>query len=761
MSEIQIKQGNTIYEKGNALTIISIIMEGSVSVSLPNGSLKLVQGDVIGILDLYTALHSYTYAASSDVVVDSYPYKSIDSLQAIMSEDSSYCEFFARSAFKQFFAVADFYQRSTGLCDSLYSTLMEYYRDYAKLCKQYRIPNKNLPGLEYIQPLILESKPDEYITAYYKDLLKMCEEIPLQTLFGKSGFLSGFLLQISRDMHQYLSACEDMEEYQSHLATLLINDDKIDFLDLYISLLTQASHNGEDTVYLRGAITKMFLRSKNMPCISEQLYQSRYSEYHTLTTLLETASSLAADAAAREETKKIAEKKLFGSLSRLLEYSSMDKEFCETFTDNVEAYKKIVDKTSVSSEFSALRNELTHGFFELYKNIFFISAEDSNLPEIVKMFLCFGYVDEDLCGLENAVHLYELLPSYRSDENKQIYLFYDWMKLIYSGKKQPRRDEFDQDYPAYIQSLINDGKIAKSQAPQYLNDNRRKAEFELDNMFMTAVKMTYGRLQTYCPLLSEHDFIKTPAESLLRPSALKQAFDEIMEIDFSAFHREYMLSDPGLPNGREIIRREILPDIILLPNIGIRAALWQEIEGRNRSTPACMLFPVFCLADIKQLALRLTGEFRWEMCKRVQGSRWNDVSNLSLTSEYFDYLQFYKKNKELSPEAKEKCRMQLARVKNRFRESFILDYIAWITYEAKGAPHLNKITRKIFMTYCPVSAPYREELKKNPFYTSLLEKYDNQKMKDLTRINSIIYRIRRNGKTVPAELTRMAEFLEK
>lgn len=273
--------------------------------------------------------------------------------------------------------------------------------------------------------------------------------------------------------------------------------------------------------------------------------------------------------------------------------------------------------------------------------------------------------------------------------------------------------------------------------------------------------MTYGRLQTYCPLLSEHDFIKTPEESLVAPKKMKEILKEITEIDFSAFCREVMYSDSNLPSGREVVQREILPDIILLPNIGIRAALWQEIEGRNRSTPGCMLFPAFCLTDLKQLALRLTGEFRWEMCKRMQGSRWNDVSNLSLTSEYFDYLQFYKKNKDLSTEAKEKCRQQLARVKNRFRESFILDYISWITYESKGTPHMNKVTRKIFMTYCPFSAPYREELKKNPFYSSMLEKYENQKTKELTRINSVIYRLQRNSKKIPAEIQYHYEFLQK
>lgn len=761
MSEIQIKQGNNIYERDNTVTMVSVIIKGTVSVNFPNNSIRLTTGDVIGVLDLYTNIHSCTYTAESDVVVDSYPYKNISSLHQILQEEPDFYLAFFRSALKQFFAVTDFCNRTTQVCDSLYSTLMESHREYTMLCKQYRIPTKILPGLESIQPLVPDSKPEDYILSYYMDLLKMCEDKSFCSIFFKIGFLSGFLLRISQDIHQYLSTCEEMSDYRFNLSHLLMNEEKIDLFDLYTSLLTHVAYKKEDTVPLLGTISKMFLRTRNIASIPSPLYQQRLLEHRTLTKQLEELTMSQQNKDVSGEKSSLIKSKLSHSLTQLLDYAHMDTEFREKFINDVDAYKKIVDKTSVSSDISSLRSSLTQRFFELYKNVFFSTLDQSSLPEIVRMFLYFGYVDEDLCGIENAIHLYELLPAYKSASADRIYLFYDWLKLIYTGEKQPRRDEFDQDYPAYVQTMVNDGKITKIEASELLYDTMCKVEFELDNMFMTAVKMTYGRLQTYCPLLSEHDFIKTPAESLLRPQKIKDAFEEIKAIDFSAFYREVMFSDSCLSNGREIVQREILPDIILLPNIGIRAALWQEIEGRNRSTPGCMLFPTFCLTDPKQLAMRLTGEFRWEMCKRMQGSRWNDVSNLSLTSEYFDYLQFYKKNKDLSMEAKEKCRQQLARVKNRFRECFILDYISWLTYEAKGTPHMNKVTRKIFMTYCPLSRTYREALAKNPFYSAMIEKYDNQKDKEVKRMNGVIYRIKRIGKPIPSEIEHQLAFLQK
>nr|MBQ8252055.1 hypothetical protein [Lachnospiraceae bacterium] len=760
MSEIQIKQGNLIYEKGKSLTMLSIIMEGTVSVELPHGTMTLGSGDVIGLMDLYTMTHSYSYLAESDVVVDSYPYKSLDSLHNIFEGQATLPKQFAASAAKQFFAVADFIHICMYNCDSLYSALMEYHRNYTMLCKQYQMPAKNLPGLEEVQPLVLENQLDEYISSYYKDLQAISSNSMYIPLFARSGFCNGLLYRASQDMHQFMRISDETENYLAQLSQLLINEEKIDFLDLYTSLLSHATHKKEDTLPLVSAIGKMFIRAKDVSSVPEHIYQQRLAEYRRLTQELE-AVSASREEDTSEQFKEIQEK-LKHSLTVLLDFAQMDHEFRERFIKNMDSYKKTVDKTAVSAELSALRSELTKDFFALYKGVFFAALKEPILSDVVKMFLYFGYVDEDLCGLENAARIYTLLPICHSDPANQIYLFYDWLKLIYEGKKQPRRDEFDQDYPAYVQTQINDGKITKEESISLLNDNTQKVHFELDNMFVTAVKMTYGRLQTYCPILSEHDFIKTPEETLVQPQKLKEAFTAVTTVDFSAYCREVMFSDPCLASGRELVQREIYPDVILLPNLGIRAALWQEIEGRNRSTPGCMLFPVFCLSDVSQLVIRLTGEFRWDMCKRMQGARWNDVSNLSLTSEYFDYLQFYKKNKDLSPDAKEKCRQQLMRVKNRFREAFVLDYMTWIMYEAKGAPHMNKVVRKVFMTYCPFSSAYRESLKKNPFYSAMIEKYENQKAKEITRMNGVIYRIQRTGKKViPPEIEQQMEYLKK
>ena len=52
----------------------------------------------------------------------------------------------------------------------------------------------------------------------------------------------GFLLRVSQDLHLYLTSYEEMYDYISELSILLINEDHLDFVDLYTTILVTASH---------------------------------------------------------------------------------------------------------------------------------------------------------------------------------------------------------------------------------------------------------------------------------------------------------------------------------------------------------------------------------------------------------------------------------------------------------------------------------------------------------------------------------------
>ena len=180
--------------------------------------------------------------------------------------------------------------------------------------------------------------------------------------------------------------------------------------------------------------------------------------------------------------------------------------------------------------------------------------------------------------------------------------------------------------------------------------------------------------------------------------------------------------------------------------------MWQEIEGKKRTTPARMMCSVFHMEELTQSLIHLTGEFRWEMCKRVQGGRWNDVSERSLTSEYCDYIQFYRKNHDLSVEAKEKLKHALAQGKNNYREVFVKDYQNWLKYESRGSFRLNKVAREILISYCPFPKPIRDDLSANPMYQNSMRRYEIQMTKKAQRLQGVFEKYKKAGGVITKEL---------
>ena len=131
-----------------------------------------------------------------------------------------------------------------------------------------------------------------------------------------------------------------------------------------------------------------------------------------------------------------------------------------------------------------------------------------------------------------------------------------------------------------------------------------------------------------------------------------------------------------------------------------------------------VVYSQFCEAVTFKYS-KVCGQFRWELCRTIEGTAWNNITYKSLTSEYSDYLQFYRKNRDLSEEKKDKIKLQIQKGRNNSREIFVIDYEAWINYESKGAIKLNKVVREILATYCPFSKSMQEQISKQPYLKSL------------------------------------------
>jgi len=396
---------------------------------------------------------------------------------------------------------------------------------------------------------------------------------------------------------------------------------------------------------------------------------------------------------------------------------------------NLVAFRNLKNRLSTDESAREIRASITDLFFEIYPAVFKKARRQKDDSRLVKMFLMYGYMDEKLLDNSQTMALYKLAGAERPTGISNVYYMNEWLAAIYSMEKDPSVNNFGHDYYDTFRELKKQGKYTDKDKTNYDSDRDGRLAFENSNMFRQNHRLCQGQIAVYFPILHKDMAPYNPARSIVTPDKIREKLSKILEVDFSAFHREIHYRDAAKGIEKEIVMMQVIPDIILVPVYGTRAMMWQEITGRVRSTPGRFLVPVFTDENIDDMILKLVGNFRWELCRTMMGTAWNDVSQSSLTSEYADYIQFYRKNHDLSDDAKEKVKALITKNHNRLRDIFTSDYEIWINNESKGNPRLNKVARSIFMKHCTFSKTIRSQLELQPIYTEMLTivKFQRQK----------------------------------
>jgi len=751
-----LKKGTVICESGQPFTAIHLITSGKVTASYPGGTYQLSMGDVIGVCEVCSEVNFITYTAAEDTTIHTYPFTNIATLDNLLRKKSDMAKLFILSACNQINTLLEASSLSELNCNSYYQSLQEDIAKYNLLCNRYRIPARSLDHIEELTAYLGEEAPDLWLLEYYMGLGRLYSGESAPKLVSESEVSIGLLRKCSLDFRRAYVVLDEQYRYLQQVTSFYFNAAGNDLFDFYTSLYYKLGADCADGDEIFSVINHIIFEFSDNTESDSASIQQRISTYEKNISRL---SSTTAEAT-KEEEQITLHNDLVGSLNTILDFAGPDLDIAASFREHVQAYKMLPDKFSTEDDATRLRLALTKEFYTVYETVFAQTLDNIWVPAPVKMFLYFGYVDEDLAGINNATYLYNLMDTMTDHSDQGVYTFYDWLLAIYQGRKEPSRNEFEQDYSDYVHKQRASNKFTDAEIKAMENDAMAKVRYELQNLFPSVNKITYGRISIFCPLFCADNVLKSLEDSYVTVSGIAKAIEQIKKVDYSVFYRESLDKDNIDILGKEQVHFEYLPDVILMPNVGIRGSMWQEIEGKRRNSPGRMLFSIFHLEDLNLSMIRLAGEFRWELCKRIQGSRWNDISELSLTSEYFDYIQFYRKNHDLTTEAKERVRSGLQRAKNSFKEMFVRDYIVWILFEGNGSPRLNKVARRILFLYCPFPKETRNGLAQNPLYTEILTYYETKTAQKLHRLKVLTKKLQNCNQRIPDSLRNEMLYVE-
>lgn len=752
MKTIQLQKGEVLHKIGDIASTIELIVSGRIELKSPSFNISLKKGTIIGLLENAGDSVSHTYTALEDSTLLVYPYSEISDVAQIIEEQFNNCEVIITANSSQVVSISSKYRHYKKYSDKFCQCIERHYSLYKELCNLYKLDIQAFPYAESLERYVPEQDIPDWLGDYYDQLEIMPKQIK-QNFFGSHESLSiAALIEATNYSKLFLSMCNDVCSYTEDLIKRFFDSPGGDIFDLYLNLATRASKadvNASIFDDIQENVDSFIAEIGTNLLIPKDIINKRIQTYYE-------SSSGNTTSIITEDVDKYSI--IDHSLDTILKYTDLDDAEEERFRGLIKQYKALKDKNSSDDSARKLRSDITKSFFDIYEAAVIASVDSKNVPVILKMFFYFGYIDENLIGKDNALKLYEMAESLNCDGKDNVYTIYDWLASIYHGHNEPSKNEFDQDFPAYLKTQRQGGYISEEMERRYLESPKEKMRFEIMNFFKTGMKIAHGRPSAFCPILSEHNIIKPLENVLVTAQNINMGWNIIKSVDYSCFYRETLFQAPEYKISRDTIILEVMPNVILMPTLGQRSGIWQETSGVRRDTPGRMYVPIFANEDLLQMQIKLAAEFRWEMCKKIQGARWNDVSEYSLTSEYFDYLQFYRKNSDLSPDAREKVKSSLINNKNSFKNVFVSDYLLWVRYESQGSPRLNKVAKTIMFKYCPFSKAQRDKLRTNPMYTDMVIRHEAKALKTGKLLKAHYDKMKNQEGKLPPEITSYVDY---
>ena len=651
------------------------------------------------------------------------------------------------------------------MADKLYEFLLSGRTRYTEIAKEAGIKADNIRSIDDIEEYE-QGDVDIDKIMYYRACCEIALDIQ-KAYFGASSAISVYhVLEQVKLVNAIIAECGRGTEYLKLLSKPLVKEERSLYMQVF-QLANTVQHIGgesgnvmslfDDIIDYINTLENLMLDKAGVDLeIDHEFMEETY--FSLLNSDVKNDDGNDADIALTEmEYQDISQ--LNNSLSFILDYSEIEREEALDFEQYITDFDKLRDKFLTDDDTRTLRRNITKMYYKIYKKVFLKDYKSSeSTPVIIDLFLRYGFISEKLLSEEL---LEQLLSIDRHDVGNASCMVYDmkqWLTEIIEGRKEPSKSEFDLDYAESLRDRKRTGALTEQQVNAMADDRNAKFEFEVDNMFKANHRILYGQVSAFVPFLFTDGCASSLLKTFMSGDRINAAVHRLLQIDYSAFYREGLYKGEAEGIKKEYIVEEVFPDFILFPIAGGNPIMWQEISGRRRNSKGRFLLPAFLDTDIDAAMVKLFGRFRWELCRTIQGAAWNNIQVKSLTSEYSDFIQFYKKNRELSEDKKDKLKMQIQKCRNNTREVFVVDYENWIKHEAHGGIVLSKPVREIMATYCPFAKDLRDSVEEQPLFRDAMARYNREKGKK-TKEYDLKFRVWDKDKVdVPKEIVKTRDY---
>lgn len=758
----QVDKDSVIYDLDEQIDGISLILKGRVMAKNQGSKVILGSGNFIGVSDLNMGRYQNTYIAYDDVLFYCFPVKNNEELAEVFEFNKDYKGLMVASLTRYVNELEKTYQSLMQSADQLYHFVESYHNKYLDMSNRLGYSVKTTYLADNLHSFTSNFVLDERKLDFYKEGAKIPVDV-WKSFCAQGETISLYFVEEMQELvNQFLDSCEALTEYIIKLSGYLISSTDDCLYKNYASLAISIEESGGYNNELLDNIDRIIDRINGLETLFDEkvgiqlnIDRTKMEEIYYL--LLSKKSGRKEQVKnnflySEEEVNEVATS-LSDSFVQINRFAGQTQEKTDELRTYVMDYMNLKDKKAVDDNSRTLRRKIMMQFYELYEMVFFKAIELQDLPKAVDLFLSYGYLDEKLLSKEQLKELYYLDKT--PDQHKglcKVYNMKEWLIAIYRGEKEPSKNEFDLEYMDVLRDRRKKGEISDTEEKELLGNTVIKTKHEIQNLFRYNHRLVSGQLSSFVPFLYGDSFVKNIQDVLVTKKRLDDAVNAIMEIDYSLFHRDVLYVNKEKNIAREYVMTQVPPDMLLFPTIGYNGIMWQEMSGKKKSNPGRILLPIFTESDLKEMLIKVFGRYRWELCRSIQGNAWNNIKEKSLTSEYSDYVQFYRKNRDLSEEVKEKLKTQIQKGKGNYREIFAIDYEAWLKGEALGGLRLNKVSREIMATYCPFSNTIREKMKNMPLFIDAMARYYRNKAKTIKELDSRYRAIEKEGGEITEEL---------